>query len=162
MEKFAGIDVAKDTLEVFVTPGTRKSFRNDDEGRRELSRFLADDRPKLVVLEATGGYQIPLVETLALRSLPVVVMNPRQVRDFAKATGRLAKTDAIDAEMIARFAEAVKPEARPLKDSDAHRLQSFVTRRRQLVEMLTMERNRLGDRFRLDEARHRGPYRVAD
>jgi transposase len=144
VEKFAGIDVAKDTLEVFVTPGTRKSFRNDDEGRRELSRFLADDRPKLVVLEATGGYQIPLVETLALRSLPVVVMNPRQVRDFAKATGRLAKTDAIDAEMIARFAEAVKPEARPLKDSDAHRLQSFVTRRRQLVEMLTMERNRLG------------------
>lgn len=144
MEKFAGIDVAKDTLEVFITPGTRKSFRNEDEGRKELSRLLADVRPKLVVLEATGGYQIPVVEVLALRSLPVVVINPRQVRDFAKATGRLAKTDMIDAEMIARFAEAIKPEARPLKDSDARRLQSLVARRRQLVEMLTMERNRLG------------------
>ena len=143
MEKFAGIDVAKDTLEVFITPGTQKSFLNNDEGRKELSRFLSDARPGLVVLEATGGYQIPVVETLALRKLPVVVVNPRQVRDFAKATGRLAKTDTIDAEIIARFAEAIKPEARPLKDSDAHRLQSFVARRRQLVEMLTMERNRL-------------------
>lgn len=144
MEKFAGIDVAKDTLEVFITPGTRKSFLNEDEGRKELGRFLADVRPGLVVLEATGGYQIPVVETLALRNLPVVVVNPRQIRDFAKATGRLAKTDTIDAEMIARFAEAIKPEVRPLKDSDANRLQSFVARRRQLVEMLTMERNRLG------------------
>jgi len=144
VEKFAGIDVAKDTLEVFITPGTRKSFLNEDEGRKELGRFLADVRPGLVVLEATGGYQIPVVETLALRNLPVVVVNPRQIRDFAKATGRLAKTDTIDAEMIARFAEAIKPEVRPLKDSDANRLQSFVARRRQLVEMLTMERNRLG------------------
>jgi transposase len=106
VEKFAGIDVAKDTLEVFITPGTQKSFLNNDEGRKELSRFLSDARPGLVVLEATGGYQIPVVETLALRKLPVVVVNPRQVRDFAKATGRLAKTDTIDAEIIARFAEA--------------------------------------------------------
>jgi transposase len=142
VEKFVGIDVAKDTLEVFVTPDTRKSFVNNDEGRTELARFLADARPKLVVLEATGGYQVPVVETCALRKLPVVVINPRQVRDFAKATGRLAKTDSIDAEMIARFGEAIKPEARPLKDKDAHRLQVLVGRRRQLVEMVTMERNR--------------------
>lgn len=143
MDTFAGIDVAKDTLEVFVTPGTRKGFLNTDEGQRELARLLGELRPSLVVLEATGGYQIPLVEALALRNLPVVVVNPRQIRDFAKATGRLAKTDAIDAEMIARFAEAIRPEARPLKDSDAHRLQALVARRRQLVEMLSMEKNRL-------------------
>jgi len=144
MEKFAGVDVAKDTLEVFVTPDTRRSFTNENEGRKELARFLAEVCPRLVVMEATGGYQIPVVETLALRNLPVVVVNPRQVRDFARATGRLAKTDAIDAEMIARFAQAVKPQARPLKDSDAHRLQTLVARRRQLVEMITMERNRIG------------------
>jgi transposase len=144
MDTFVGIDVAKDTLEVFVTPDTRKNFVNTDEGRKELARFLTEPRPVLVVLEATGGYQIPVVEVLALRNLPIVVMNPRQIRDFARATGRLAKTDRIDAEMIARFAEAIRPEARPLKDSDAQRLQSLVARRRQLVEMLTMEKNRLG------------------
>ena len=144
MEVFVGIDVAKDTLEVFITPDTRNSFLNNDEGQKELSRFLADIRPRLVVLEATGGYQIPVVEAMALRNLPVVVVNPRQVRDFAKAMGRLAKTDVIDAETIARFAEVIRPEVRPLKDADAQRLQSLVARRRQLVEMLTMEKNRLG------------------
>lgn len=143
METFVGIDVAKDMLAVFVTPDTRRSFTNNDEGRIELAAFLLDACPKLIVLEATGGYHTPVVETLALRSLPVAVVNPRQVRDFAKATGRLAKTDAIDAEMIARFALGVKLEARPLKDNDIHRLESLVTRRRQLVEMLTMEKNRL-------------------
>lgn len=144
MEVFVGIDVAKDTLEIFITPDRRKGFLNNDEGQKELSRFLADIRPRLVVLEATGGYQIPVVEAMALRNLPVVVVNPRQVRDFAKAMGRLAKTDVIDAETIARFAEVIRPEVRPLKDADAQRLQSLVARRRQLVEMLTMEKNRLG------------------
>jgi transposase len=143
MDRFVGIDVAKDTLEIFITPDTRKSFLNHDEGQKELARFLADIHPVLVVLEATGGYQIPVVEAIALRNLPVVVVNPRQIRDFAKATGRLAKTDAIDAEMIARFAEAIRPDARPLKEGDAQRLQALVARRRQLVEMLTMEENRL-------------------
>ncbi len=144
MDTFVGIDVAKDTLEVFITPDTRKSLRNTTEEQTELARFLADAHPALIVLEATGGYEIPLVEALALRNLKVVVINPKQIRDFAKATGRLAKTDAIDAEMIARFASAIKPEARPLKDSDTHRLQALVARRRQLVAMLTMEENRLG------------------
>lgn len=144
METFVGIDVAKDTLEVFITPDTRKSFLNTTEDRTELARLLKEMHPALVVLEATGGYEIPLVETLALLSLKVVVINPKQIRDFAKATGRLAKTDVIDAEMIARFGSAIRPAVRPLKDSDAQRLQALVARRRQLVEMVTMETMRLG------------------
>lgn len=144
MERFAGIDVAKDSLEVFIRPDTiRKNFPNDEKGRTGLTRFLGKMEPSLVVLEASGGYEIPVVEVLALRNLSVVVINPRQVRDFAKATGKLAKTDAIDAEVIARFGEVIRPEIRPLKDADAQRLQAFVTRRRQLVQMLTEEKNRL-------------------
>jgi transposase len=144
MDTFVGIDVAKDTLEVFITPETRKSFLNTTEEQTELARLLREMQPALVVLEATGGYEVPVVEAMVLRSLPVVVINPKQVRDFAKATGRLAKTDAIDAEMIALFARAIRPEARPLKDRDTQRLQALVARRRQLVVMLTMEENRLG------------------
>jgi transposase len=144
MERFAGIDVAKDALEVFIRPDTiQKNFPNDEKGRTGLTRFLGKMEPSLVVLEASGGYEIPVVEVLALRNLSVVVINPRQVRDFAKATGKLAKTDAIDAEVIARFGEVIRPEIRPLKDADAQRLQAFVTRRRQLVQMLTEEKNRL-------------------
>jgi len=144
MERFAGIDVAKDSLEVFIRPDTiRKSFPNDEKGRMSLARLLGKIEPCLVVLEASGGYEIPVVEVLVLRSLNVVVINPRQVRDFAKATGKLAKTDAIDAEVIARFGEVIRPEIRPLKDADAQRLQAFVARRRQLVHMLTEEKNRL-------------------
>lgn len=144
MERFAGIDVAKDALEVFIRPDTiQKNFPNDEKGRTGLTQFLGKMEPSLVVLEASGGYEIPVVEVLALRNLSVVVINPRQVRDFAKATGKLAKTDAIDAEVIARFGEVIRPEIRPLKDADAQRLQAFVTRRRQLVQMLTEEKNRL-------------------
>jgi transposase len=143
MELFAGIDVAKDTLDVFVRPDDiRESFPNDEEGRKDLVRLLVKKKPDLVVLEASGGYEVPVVEVLALR-MNVVVINPRQVRDFAKATGKLAKTDAIDAEIIARFAEVIRPEVRPLKDVDAQRLQAFIARRRQLVQMLTEEKNRL-------------------
>lgn len=144
MERYAGIDVAKDSLEVFIRPDTiKKSFPNDEKGRTDLVQFLGKIEPCLVVLEASGGYEIPVVEVLALHRLNVVVINPKQVRDFAKATGRLAKTDAIDAEVIARFGEVIRPEIRPLKDADAQRLQAFVTRRRQLVQMLTEEKNRL-------------------
>jgi transposase len=144
MELFVGIDVAKETLDVCVRPDNiRTSFANNDEGRIEMARLLAEMQPVLILLEASGGYEIPVVEVLALRSLKVVVINPRQVRDFAKATGKLAKTDAIDAEMIARFAEVIRPEVRPLKDADAQRLQAFIARRRQLVQMLTEEKNRL-------------------
>jgi len=144
MESFVGIDVAKENLEIFAMPdNAHMSFPNDDEGRIALARLLADMKPGLVVMEASGGYEIPLVEALVLRHVNVVVINPRQVRDFAKATGKLAKTDVIDAEMIARFAEAIKPEVRPLKDMDAQRLQALIARRRQLVQMLVQERNRL-------------------
>jgi transposase len=144
MESFVGIDVAKETLEVCIRPDLiRKSFVNDDQGRVEMARLLTDMRPALIVLEASGGYEIPVVEVLALRALTVVVVNPRQVRDFAKATGKLAKTDTVDAEIIARFAEVIRPEVRPLKDKDAQQLQAFIARRRQLVQMLTEEKNRL-------------------
>jgi transposase len=144
MEQFAGIDVAKETLEVCIRPDSiRKSFANNDEGRVELARLCAEMKPALIILEASGGYEVPVVEVLALRSLKVAVVNPRQVRDFAKAVGKLAKTDVVDAEVIARFAEVIRPEIRPLKDADARRLQALVARRRQLVEMLTMEKNRL-------------------
>jgi transposase len=97
----------------------------------------------LVVLEATGGIELPLVGALAAAGLPVVVVNPRQVREFARATGRLAKTDAIDAQVLARFAEAVQPALRPLPDAATQQLSSLVTRRRQVIEMLTAEKNRL-------------------
>jgi transposase len=144
MEIFVGIDVAKESLEVFARPDNIcKTFPNDDEGRIDLARSLAEMKPALVVLEASGGYEIPLVEVLVLRHVNVVVINPRQVRDFAKATGKLAKTDAIDAEVIARFGEVIRPQVRPLKNMDAQRLQAFVARRRQLVQMLIEEKNRL-------------------
>jgi transposase len=144
MELFVGIDVSKESLDVCVRPDNiRKSFANNDEGRIELARLLAEMQPSLVILEASGGYEIPVVEVLILRNLKVVVINPRQVRDFAKAVGKLAKTDTIDAEVIARFAEVIRPEVRPLKDMDAQRLQAFIARRRQLVQMLVEEKNRL-------------------
>ncbi len=144
MELFVGIDVAKDRLDVFIRPSNiRKGFPNNEEGRIELARLLAGMEPAIVVLEASGGYEIPVVEVLVLRDLKVVVINPRQVRNFAKATGKLAKTDAIDAAVIARFGEVIRPEVRPLKDMDAQQLQAFIARRRQLVEMLVQEKNRL-------------------
>jgi transposase len=144
MELFVGIDVAKETLEVCVRPeNIRKGFANDDQGRVDMAHFFAEMTPTLIILEASGGYEVPVVEVLALRGLNVAVVNPRQVRDFAKATGKLAKTDTIDAEIIARFAEVIRPEVRPLKDKDAQQLQAFIARRRQLVQMLTEEKNRL-------------------
>lgn len=144
MEKYVGIDVAKEKLDVHVRPDDlRAHFANDEEGRVAMARFCAELTPALIVLEASGGYEVPVVEVLALRSLKVVVINPRQVRDFAKALGKLAKTDTIDAEMIARFGETIRPEARPLKHADLQQLQAFIARRRQLVQMLIEEKNRL-------------------
>jgi len=144
MEHFVGIDVAKETLEVCIRPDNiHKSFTNDDQGRIDMARLLTEMTPALIILEASGGYEVPVVEVLALRSLTVAVVNPRQVRDFAKAIGKLAKTDTIDAEIIARFAEVIRPDVRPLKDKDAQQFQAFIARRRQLVQMLTEEKNRL-------------------
>ena len=139
-----GIDVAKDRLDVAQRPGTEGwRVNNDQGGIAELVARLRALRPALVVLEATGGIELPLVGALAAAGLPVVVVNPRQVREFARATGRLAKTDAIDAQVLAQFAEAVRPALRPLPDAATQELSSLVTRRRQVIEMLTAEKNRL-------------------
>lgn len=141
---FVGIDVSKQQLDVHVRPtGEEWSVPNDEEGHAQLVEKLAALKPTLVVLEATGGYQAAVVAEMGIRQLRVAVVNPRQVRDFAKATGRLAKTDAIDAAALAHFAEAIRPEARPLADQHMLELQALVVRRRQLIDMRTAEKNRL-------------------
>jgi len=145
MEGFIGIDVAKATLDIASLPdGESWTVTNDEPGLAELAPRLLALAPTLVALEATGGYESPAVAALAKAGLPVVVVNPRQVRDFAKAMGRLAKTDALDAATLAEFAQRVRPALRPLPDEAAQLLESLVTRRRQLLEMLTAEKNRLG------------------
>ena len=140
-----GIDVAKASLEVAVH-GTRARWTvaYAELEVPPLVARLAALTPALIVLEATGGLEVPVVGALAAAGLPVVVVNPRQVRDFAKATGHLAKTDTLDAAVLAHFAAAVRPPLRPLPDAATQGLAALVTRRRQLVGMLTAERNRLG------------------
>jgi len=142
---FVGIDVSKATLDVALRPsGKRWGVANDEAGIKHLTAELQQLKPTVIVLEATGGLQGPAVAALALAQLPVAVVNPRQVRDFAKATGRLAKTDALDAAVLAHFGEAVRPQPRPLRDEQTLALDALLVRRRQLVEMLTAETNRLG------------------
>jgi transposase len=142
---FAGIDVSKGRLDAALTPGTERwSGANDEHGVGELVRWLVERRPTLVVLEATGGFEAALVAALVGADLPVAVVNPRQVRALARATGQLAKTDRIDAALLALFAERVRPEARALPSEAAQALDQLLTRRRQLVQMLPAERNRLG------------------
>lgn len=141
---FVGIDVAKAELVIAVRPSdARWSVANDDQGVEQLVRRLRQLAPTLVVLEATGGYERAAVTALAAAGVPLVVANPRQVRDFARATGQLAKTDRIDADTLALFAERVRPEPRPLPDEAARTLDGLLTRRRQVVDMLVAERNRL-------------------
>jgi transposase len=142
--EFIGIDVAKAQLEFAGRPsGVTGAVPNADDGIDALVEQLQACAPTLIVLEATGGYEAAVVAALATAGLPVVVANPRQVRDFARATGQLAKTDAIDAQVLALFAERVRPTPRPLPDEAAQALDALLTRRRQLVEMLVAERNRL-------------------
>lgn len=144
-EVFAGIDVSKGTLDMAVRPdGESWSVENNDDGIRGLVKRIKDMGTSLVVVEATGGLEVSVVSALAVDGVNVAVVNPRQVRDFAKATGRLAKTDSIDAEVLARFAEAVRPEVRPLKDEEERALSELVARRGQVVQMLVAEKNRLG------------------
>jgi len=141
---FIGIDVAKAQLEFAGRPGGETGpVANDERGISALVVRCQALVPTLLVCEATGGYEAALVAALATAGRPVVIVNPRQVRDFAKATGQLAKTDAIDAQVLALFAERVRPEPRVLPDEAAEALHALLTRRRQLVEMLTAERNRL-------------------
>jgi len=141
---FIGIDVSKQRLDIHARPsGEEWSVTNDANGHSELVRKLVSLSPTLVVLEATGGYQSAVAAELGANKLAVAVVNPRQVRDFAKATGRLAKTDAIDAAALAHFAESIRPEPRPMPDDLTVELQALVTRRRQLIDMRTAESNRL-------------------
>lgn len=143
-----GIDVAKADLVVAARPGgERWTVANDERGVRTLVDRFRTDPPDLIVLEATGGYELLCVGALASAGLPVVVVNPRQVRDFARATGQLAKTDRIDADVLALFAERVRPAVRALPDAAAQELEALLARRRQLLEMLQAERNRLGQVF---------------
>ncbi len=141
---FAGIDVSKDRLDVHVRPsGQAFAVARDGEGLERLTRDLRALGPDLIVLEATGGFEITVAAALASARLPLAVVNPRQIRDFARATGRLAKTDALDAQIIALFAERVRPEPRAIADADSQALAELVSRRRQVVEMIGMESNRL-------------------
>jgi transposase len=141
---FVGIDVAKAELVLAVRPsGESWTVANDDAGVRAVVQELVTRGPSLIVVEATGGYEIACVAACAAAELPVVVVNPRQVRDFAKATGQLAKTDRIDAGVLAMFADRIRPTLRPLPDPDTRALEALLTRRRQLGEMLQAERNRL-------------------
>ena len=141
---FVGIDVSKHQLDVAVRPrGETWTVAHDEAGLSALVARLRVLAPTLIVLEATGGWEVALAGALATATLPVAVVNPRQVRDFARSTGTLAKTDRLDARMLAQFAEAVRPEPRPLPDAQAQELTALLQRRRQLVEMLTAEKNRL-------------------
>jgi len=140
---FVGIDVAKAHLDVHVRPsGEAFTVPRDGESVASLADRLKALSPIVVVLEATGGFETIVAATLGGAGLPMAVINPRQIRAFARAIGQLAKTDALDAAVIARFAESVKPEPRPLADEQTRILSELVARRRQLVEMMTAERNR--------------------
>jgi transposase len=139
---FVGIDVSKDQLDVALPDGTH-SWTNDSDGHRQLVEQLGKLPLQMIVLEATGGYERAITAELAVAGLPVVVVNPRQVRDFARATGRLAKTDRIDAAVLAEFGRAVRPPQRPMPDAEAEKLREKLARRRQLVQMLSAEGNRL-------------------
>jgi transposase len=138
-----GIDVSQSQLDVAVCPGTRFAVSNDEAGRATVVTQLRHLGPARIVLEATGGLEVPLVGALAVAGLPVVVVNPRQVRDCARATGQLAKTDALDAQILAHFADVIRPQLRPLPDAQTQALAALSARRRCLIEMLTAEKNRL-------------------
>jgi transposase len=141
---FIGMDVSKDKLDVAVRPsGEFMTFSCTEDSLSLMTEFIRSKNPDLIVLEATGGLEMGALRSLALARLPVVAINPRQVRDFARAMGILAKTDKIDAHVIARFAESVRPEIRALKTPLDERLDALNARRFQIVGMITAEKNRL-------------------
>lgn len=141
---FVGIDVAKRHLDVHVLPKDLASrYTNSGAGIGALVKMLRKHQPELVVLEATGKLELPAATALVAAGIPVAIVNPRQVRDFAKASGKLAKTDALDARVIATYGRALHPDARPIPDAVSLQLQGLLARRRQLVDMLVAEKNRL-------------------
>jgi transposase len=142
-EQWVGIDVCQKYLDVYVRPlGNLFQVTNNEVGISKLVQTLTEIKPKLIVLEATGGMEIDAAVKLAEVGLSVAVINPRQARDFAKATGKLAKTDAIDARVLAHFADAIRPEVRQMSDEFSRQLEDLVARRRQLSDMITAEKNR--------------------
>jgi len=145
VEKFVGIDVSKSTLDVRVEPAVETMHvAYDEAGIRQIVCRLKELSPTLIVVEATGGLEVRIATELAGNKLPVAVINPRQARDFAKATGQLAKTDQVDAAVLAAFAKAIRPQARSLKDDDTRALDDMVGRRRQLIDMRVQETLRHG------------------
>jgi len=145
VELFVGIDVSKARLDADCAPETKRfSVDNNDKGVASLVERMNEIEPALIVLEATGGYETLAVAALAEAGLPVVIANPRNVRAFARATGRLAKTDALDAQVLAEFAMVIRPKIREIRDAAGAELKAFSTRRRQICEMLVAEGNRLG------------------
>ena len=142
---YVGIDVAKANMDVAIYPsGQQWSFSNDDKGINQAVTRLRELSPELIVMEATGDIELPLTAALTVAGLPMVVVNPRQVRNFARAMGRLSKTDTIDARVMAYFAATVQPKPRPMPDAQTQELSAILARRRQVIEMIVAERNRLG------------------
>ncbi len=142
-KEYVGVDVSQESLDMVAYPtGEIHSFENDSVGIAKATTWLTEVKPAIIVMEATGGMEVPLYVTLQEAKLPAAVINPRQIRDFAKSMGILAKTDKVDAKVLARYAATVQPEVRPLPDEEAHKLRTLVTRRRQLGEMIIAETNR--------------------
>jgi transposase len=145
VENFIGIDVSKSTLDICIEPvGQTLHVAYDEVGIGDIVSRLKETSPTLIVIEATGGLEVRIATELASKGLPVAVINPRQARDFAKATGQLAKTDKVDAAMLAAFGRAIRPQVRSLKDMDTRALNDLVSRRRQLIDMRVQETLRLG------------------
>lgn len=143
-EVFVGVDISKNRLDVFILPANQfLSFSNDPEGCAHLAELIGKGKEPLVVIEATGGYEIPVSAELVSKGIPTAVVNPKRVRDFAKALGKLAKTDSIDAYVLARFAKDLKPEVRLMPGESEQFIRELVIRRQQLVALRTAEKNRL-------------------
>lgn len=152
VEKFVGIDVSKTTLDVCIEPINEElHIGYDDKGIAKIAKRLLAVTPTLIVMEATGGLEVRIASELASKGLPVAVVNPRQVRNYAKATGELAKTDRIDAAVLAAFARAIRPAVRPVKDKDTVELDDLLTRRRQLIDIRVQEALRLGTASKLQK-----------
>lgn len=139
---FIGVDVSKETLDIASTGGWSSSYRNDESGVAELCQALLDAEAELVVMEASGAYEHHAAVAMAAAGIPLAVVNPRQTRDFARSVGRLAKTDRLDARILAEFGERVRPAVRPLKDEALHEMGLLLSRRRQLVDMVVAEQHR--------------------
>ena len=150
-----------DVPQVWGPAGEGWEVSYDETGVRQLLSRLKSLEPDMVLLEASGGLELPLVAALAAVAVPVVVVNPRQVRDFARATGKLAKTDTLDAAVLAHFAQVVRPPVRPLRDAETQALNALAARRQQVISMIVSEKNRLGSAVIAIPSPHRGAHRLA-